>query len=170
MHARLIEDNLVTFSVQYFGRLAKSNDIPSTNLENGRRDFEYVEVVRALNALGKIGGKKEPVKTETAKSTNEKYTLPQDPNLNEAKIFQAIQAGRKIELEVEATERSLVSREEVENKAFSIARIVRDKLLAIPTRIVLDLSSMTDRQEIIELLFLEINQALEEISEESPFQ
>lgn len=171
LHAKLLENKLVEFSVQYFGRLAKREDMPYTMCDNGRKDFDYDKVVEALARMGKIV-KNESTKDIVGLSLDDQgeYTLPAVPTLDEAKIFREIQAGKKLKLEVDTIEDMLVVREEMEDKAFSVARIVRDKMLAIPNRVVLDLMSMTGRQEIVELLFGEINQSLEEISEEAPFQ
>ena len=92
------------------------------------------------------------------------------PNLTTAKIYQTIYSGAKVELEVQKERGLLIYRDEVENTAFSVARVVRDKILSLPSRVAPVIADMSDKREITELLFKEINEILEEISNTEPFQ
>jgi len=170
-------------SPTHFGRLVKSGIIPVAWVEGSTNRFAYTPVVEALTKAGRmvktikvndintnVENTEETIKDKEAYLRIIKEELSKSPDLTTAKIYQTIYAGKKVELEVLKERGTLVPIKEVEAKAFAIARIVRDKMLAIPTRVSPMITDMTDTREIEELLFKEVGEALEEISKETPFQ
>lgn len=146
----------LTYSKQYFSKLVKQGKIPYTEL-NGRKQYELDKVVSGLQAMQQKtpdGEKFDPKnKDGSVKTINSTKIMLQD--------YQAKLAQQKFDIE----EGLLVYREQVENKAFEVARIVRNQLLTIPERLAGDMVSTTDVHHAKELMYKEINQALEYLSE-----
>lgn len=92
-------------------------------------------------------------------------TLGEAPTLTEAKIFQTIYQGKIAQLKYETEKGRLIDRQEVEQAAFSLARQVRDHILAIPERVAGEFASITDPAEMRERLYQELITALEAIAE-----
>jgi len=107
--------------------------------------------------------------------TQEEYSktvvasLGADPTINEANIFYTIYRGKLAQQKYDIEAERLVYRSEVEDKAFSTARVIRDQLLTIPERMSAEIATKSDPVEIRELLYAEIIKTLSIISTGTPF-
>ena len=72
--------------------------------------------------------------------------------------------ARLARIEYEEKMKRLVPVAEVRSAAFRQARVVRDRLLAIPGRLAAELASLDDARRVESLLDAEIGQALEELA------
>jgi hypothetical protein len=91
------------------------------------------------------------------------------PTINDANVFYTIYRGKLAQQKFDIEAEKLVYRSEVEDKAFSTARVVRDQLLSIPERVSAELAVKTDPAEIREFLYEEIIRTLSVLSTETPF-
>ncbi len=96
-------------------------------------------------------------------------SLGLEPSLNEANIFYTIYRGKLAQQKFDIEAEKLVYKEDIENKAFSAARVIRDQLLTMPEKMSAELSTMTDAVEIRELLYEEIIKSLAVIAKGTPF-
>mgnify|MGYP003655703800 CR=1 FL=1 len=153
----LIAKNGVTFSRQYLEKLVKKGAIPYTMVD-GKKDFDYKQAVKALGESQQ--------KSKAEKDFNPKDKDGNIKTINSTKImlqdYQALLAQQKFDIE----NGKLVYREDVENKAFIVGRVIRDQILAIPERLAGEIASTTDVREVKELMYKEFNQVLEYISDE----
>ena len=145
VYRKLVDDKVVTFSRPYLSKLIKEGKIPYTEV-NGKKDFDFEEVVKG------IANSKSRVKDGDSKT------------LNNAKIklteYQAKLAEQKFDVEANL----LVYRDEVEQKAFTAVRVLRDQILTLPERLAGEVASSTDPKEVKEIMYKEINAVLEYLS------
>lgn len=127
-------------------QLAKEGVIPKAS----RGNYELIPCVQGyINSLkGKVSG---------VDSTNVNAT-------ERAKLTRAQTV--KLELEVDAIKKTLISAKEVEDMLDDIITRCRSVLLGIPNRLAYQLASITNTQEIALLLKKAIYEALEELSTE----
>ena len=147
----------IVFSKQYLGRIVKEGKIPYTET-NGKKDFEYETVVQALKDMKQKlpdGGKYNPKNKDGSAKT-----------INDTKIFLQEYQGKLAQQKFDVEAGKLVYRDEVEQKAFTVMRVLRDQLLAIPERITADIMASKDIREGKEVFFKELNEVLEYISDE----
>ena len=95
-----------------------------------------------------------------------KSSIPGGVTQAEAKAEKEYWLGRKAELEFKKMNKELISIEEVEREAFETAKGVRDAFLALPARLAPILAADSDQFSIQNKLALEINSALESLSNE----
>ncbi len=93
--------------------------------------------------------------------------LGSKPTITDANIYKTLYSGKLEKLKYEKEEGLLISREEVENKAFNVSRAIRDKILSIPERMSNELASITDAHTIKELLYKEFGMMLDGFSKDS---
>lgn len=93
-------------------------------------------------------------------------SIPAGITQAEAKAEKEYWLGRKAELEFKKMNGELISIEEVKREAFETAKSVRDTLLAIPARLAPVLAADNDQFSIQNKLMIEINTALESLSNE----
>jgi hypothetical protein len=135
--------------------------IESKSTKRPLRRFDLDEVYDTLRDLGL--GKSHNV-SEIKTDETEITTLAQ------ANTFKSIYQGKLPELNYRLESGELVERDKVEDTAFKVARIVRDKLLTLPERLSNELAAKTNAHEIKELLYSEIGMALEGLSENSLYE
>jgi len=147
----------------------------SAKIKN-KKFFDTIDVVADLDRLGLLIKKIDKPSLEDLPmpeegQSQEEYiaSLGVNPSLSDANIFYTIFRGKLAQQKFLIEAEKLISKAEVENKAFSIARVVRDQMLAIPERVAGELSSMSDPAEIRELLYSSIINALSSISDDKPF-
>ena len=157
IHKKLTHKKVITSSRQYLSKLVGQGKIPYTEI-GGVKEYSYKEVKKALLDLNQ--------KLPNGRNFNPKQKDGSPKTINSTKIFlqeyQGMIAKQKFDIEAQ----KLVYREEVENKAFTVLRVLRDQILIIPERISGELSSETDVVKIKEILYKEINSVLEYLSSE----
>ena len=92
-----------------------------------------------------------------------KMTLGEAPTITDVGIYKTLYQGKLEKMKYEKEKGLLISREEVEDKAFSVARAIRDKILSIPERMSNELASIEDPYTIKEMLYKEFMIALTEL-------
>ena len=174
LHAKLVKNGVVTFSRAYLSKLTKQGFIPYKE-DGKRKSYDYKEVVKALkeyrtrpekphNAKGRSDLSSIPAPKEG--QTPEEYekeiadSIDKKPTLAEAKTFLTIYQGKISQQKFDVEAGKLVYRDEVEQKAFIVARTIRDQLLTLPERLAGELASMNDIIEVKELMYKEINEIL----------
>lgn len=181
-HRRLIEDGHVTFTREGFDQCVRSGTIPHIVDDSNpdirpKKKFNYEETVKAIKIAG-VG--KPPIKPVTEieslplpeeGESLEDYTakLGKAPTLTEVNIFHNLYKGKLQELKFLEESGRLIEREEVENTAYKVARVIRDKITSIPERLSAELASMTDPHEIKEFLYKEFALVLETLKEGRAF-
>lgn len=87
-----------------------------------------------------------------------------DETLADAKRFFWSSRSKREELRLQVEREELISRKDVEKEAFECARMVRDSLQNIPSRIAAILAGESSEHKIEKILDKEIRQALESLS------
>ena len=178
LHKKLTKEGVITSSRPYLSQLAREGKIPFKG-EGRAKTFTYKEVVKALseitlkvekphNAKG-FHENLPPLKEGQSKDEYErevKAKLGKDPTLTDSKVFLTIYQGKLAEQKFEIEAGRLVYRDDVEQKAFSIVRVLRDQILAIPERLAGQVASTTDPREVKEIMYKEINEVLSFLSSE----
>lgn len=124
LHRRLTKEDLITFNRQYLSQLAGEGKIPYKVGDNGRKVFKYIQVVKAL-----MEGSHIEMSDDMEKAT-----------ITSSKIELYYWRGKLVQLEHDKKAGILLDRDEVERKAFEVARVLRDQLLALPERLSGELS------------------------------
>ena len=178
LHKKLTKEGVITSSRPYLSQLVREGKIPFKG-EGRIKEFTYKEVVKALgeivlrvekphNAKG-FHKNLPPLKDGQSKDEYErevKAKLGKDPTLTDSKVFLTIYQGKIAEQNFEREAGRLVYRDDVEQKAFKVVRVLRDQILAIPERLAGEVASTTDPREVKEIMYKEINQVLEYLSSE----
>ena len=178
--AKLIKNKIVTFTKQSFSEAVKIGVIPyETEGSKNRKMYNYEDVKRAIQKAG-IGNPPESVPQKLNKAKPPKQgqnpveygsevaqTLGANPTLPEANTFKAIYQGKLEQIKYEKELGKLVDRDLVETTAFTVARTIRDKAMAIPERLSDELASIDNPHVIKEMLYKEIMTMLDGFSEES---
>lgn len=180
-YKKLVEDGHVTFSREAFDAGVKRGVIPYELEEKdgvrARKKFIYEDVVKALKESG-IGKPaiKPPTEIENLPlpeegESPEQYAgrLSANPSLTEVNIYHNLYKGKLQELKYLEESGRLIEREEVEDTAFQVARVIRDKMMTIPERLSAELASMDNPHEIKEFLYKEIGLVLETLKEGKAF-
>lgn len=138
------------------GTYASEADIsPTERLEISRLKQEAEEAKREAIAAGAL----------EEQDTIWKSSVPETVTQAAAKAEKEYWLGRKAELDFKKMNQELVSVDDVKRQAFEIARGVRDTILAIPARLAPILAADNDAFSIQNKLTIEINSALESLSE-----
>lgn len=182
---RLLHKNgIATFKAGSFSEAVKIGKIPYRK-EKGikRKMYNYDEVKKAILKAG-IGGKPNtfnnlsttdkldlvnpPEQGQTPKEYGEKVVkeLGNNPTIVDANIYKAIYSGKLEKLKYERESEQVINREEVEDKAFIVARTIRDKIMSVPERLSDELASINDSHIIKELLYKEFGNLLEGFSKD----
>ena len=172
VHRQLVEKGVVTYSRPYFAKLVKEGKIPYTEV-NGKKTFDYKKVKNSLgdsqlrvgkphNAKKKLDDLEPPKEGQSPEDyKNEIATeLGANPTLADSKTFLTIYQGKIAQQKFDIEASKLVYRDEVEQKAFIVARVIRDQMLTLPERLSGELASSTDPKEIKEIMYKEINEVL----------
>ena len=181
---KLKEDNIADFKAPSFVQAVNRGQISYVmNEKKTKKLYDYETVKREIIAAG-IGGiiKKNkatsskdldklpnPEEGQTPKEYGEAMVaeLGSKPTITDVNIYRILYQGKLEKLKYEKEKGLVINRDEVENKAFSVARALRDKLLSIPERLSNELASISDPHEIKELLYKEFNKMLEGFSKDS---
>jgi len=189
----LKKKGVATFNKSSFSEAVKRGQIPYRTEEGVHNKlYFYPEVAKAIKQAG-IGGIKgvdkpkidditDPPSTQSKLNdlpdprngqSEDEYKeivakqLGEDATITDANIFKTIYAGKLEKLKYEKELGLLIPREEVEDKAFSVSRAIRDKILSIPERMSSELASIDDPHVIKELLYKEFGMMLDGFSEDS---
>ena len=157
IHEKLTEEGVITSSRPYLSKLVKEGKIPYVEIK-GKKDFKYKEVAVALQNL-----RQKLPNGEKFKDTNEDGSAK---TINQTKIFLQEYQGKLAQQKYDIEANKLVYREEVEQKAFTVMRVLRDQLLAIPERITADIMASENIKEGKEVFFKELNEVLLYLSDE----
>lgn len=191
----LKKKGVATFNKSSFSEAVKRGQIPYRNEEGVHNKlYFYPDVAKAIKQAG-IGGvvikglrdvkpdditdppsiqdKLNDIPDPRKDQSEDEYkdvlvkSLGEDATITDANIFKTIYAGKLEKLKYEKELGLLISREEVENKAFNVSRAIRDKILSIPERMSSELASIDDPHVVKELLYKEFGMMLESFSEDS---
>jgi hypothetical protein len=86
------------------------------------------------------------------------------PNYHQSRAIKEAYNARLTKLQFEKESKKLISADEVKISAFNAGRMVRDRILNIPDRVIPNLIGKTDIFEMKEILKTELVKALEELS------
>lgn len=169
---KLLKDSgLITVSKETFRDMITRGVIPVASNIGGKKRFLYDEVVEALRLSGLGKPKQLPRVKKLPETEDEIADLEQrfkdNPTLTDANILKTIVTTDREKVKLAEEEGKVISREVVEDKAFTIARTIRDKILSIPERMANELASIDDPHVIKELLYKEFGMMLEGFSEDS---
>lgn len=85
------------------------------------------------------------------------------PSLAEARAVEIGYRARLAKLEYEKAVGALTRVDQVKREAFERARLLRDRILAVPGRLAADLAAETDARKLEKVLLEELRAALEEV-------
>ena len=149
----LQEKDGVTFTRQYLDKLVNKGVIPFDEV-NGKKVFEYKTVAEAIRTS-----------QQRPKGIEEKFDPKdkdgKDKTINSTKIKLQDYQGKLAQQKFDVEAGKLVYREDVENKAFTVARVIRDQFLTLPERVSGGLLGLDNVHDIREYLHKEINLVLE---------
>ena len=176
---------VATFKKASFSEAVAIGTIPHRMIAGFKtKQYEYYEVAEAIVKAGigkpvvpddvvdiqsKIDVLPEPKPDETPEEYGESAVkaLGKNATITDANIYKTIYQGKLEKMKYEKEKGTLILREEVEDKAFSVARSLRDKILSIPERMASELSSISEPHEIKELLYKEFGVMLDGFSKDS---
>ena len=154
--SKLKDEHGFTFTRQYIQKLAKDGKIPYVEV-GSKKTYVFDEVLQALQNLQQ---KHTGIKFEAKNKDGSLKTI------NSTKIMLQEYQGKLAQQKFDIEAGKLVYREDVENKAFTVARVLRNQVLALPERLAGELASTNDINEIKEILYKELNEVLEYMSSE----
>lgn len=162
-------------SKQYINKLVKMGKIPV--LDNGRIDPDLARLAldqirdpaRSLGSeASDDAGERNPSRPASGDPSpeydDEEPAASKGPSFNRVSIAHKGWQAKKAELEYRQAAGQLVDKGEVEREAFESARIVRDRMMAIPMEVAGALVGMSNEQEIAAFLRSKIRDALMETS------
>jgi hypothetical protein len=175
---KLTKNGIVTFTRTPFAEAVNKGVIPH-QMVDGFKDklFDYDDCVKAIKKAG-IGNPPKSIEQlpdiKEGQSKDdyelEVKALGLEPTLTDANIYKTLYVGKLEKLKYEREVGLLILRSEVEDKAFTTARHIRNKILTIPERLSNELASMSAAHAIKELLFKEFEILLDGFSEESFYE
>jgi phage terminase Nu1 subunit (DNA packaging protein) len=147
------------FSQQHVSNLVKQGHVV---LENGLVDTEQAEAALAAmrNPVKGLNRKQGDQIDGSASSTSLSTVLLKTRIKNE------VERGKMLKIEAKVKTGQYVDAKDVEKQAFQVARMVRDSLQNIPDRVSSLLASISDANQIYEILSKEIRLALEGLAED----
>jgi len=180
---KLKKNNIANFKPPSFVQAVNRGQISYTmNEKKTKKLYDYETVKKEIIAAG-IGGiiKNKPTsskdldklpnpeKGQSPKEYGEAVVaeLGSKPTITDVNIYRILYQGKLEKLKYEKEKGIVINRDEVEDKAFSVTRALRDKLLSIPERLSNELGAISDPHEIKELLYKEFNKMLEGFSKDS---
>ena len=179
VYEKLYKAGLITFSKPSFSEAVKIGKIPFVTEEGVKHKlYEYDAVAKAIKDAG-IGKprtmtqKLDNLPPPTKGQDKEEYgslmvdELGEKPTLTDANIYKTLYTGKLEKLKYEKEVGTLIEKEQVEDKAFTVARTIRDKILSIPERMSNELASIDDAHTIKELLYKEFEILLDGFSKDS---
>ena len=192
VHKLLKEEGLLTIGRKSFSGLVNGGKIPvfTTVGADERKMFKYDDVANALlkGGYGKPTAKSKLIEAKVSKaeeefiirantgddkeelisSLHEAYvTFKEEQTLTNANIINAILKSMRDKLKLDEEKGLVIARAEVEDKAFVVARSIRNKLLTLPERIANELAVVSDAHTIKEMLYAEFELVLTGLSKDS---
>jgi phage terminase Nu1 subunit (DNA packaging protein) len=146
------------FSKQHASKLIQQGHVI---LEDGLVDTEQAEA-----ALAAMRNPNKPIYRKHAKNNDKPSTAELSTVLLKTRIKNEVEKGKMLEIEAKAKTGQYVDARDVERQAFHVARTVRDSLQNIPDRVSSLLASISDANQIYDVLSKEIRLALESLSED----
>lgn len=175
----LTENKIVTFKKVAFSEAVTAGIIPHKKIDGVKKKmYDYDDVKVAIINAG-IGNPPPPEETledlpeQKDGQSDEEYLIEIEkrfkkaPTLTDANIIKTIVGARHAQLKLDEDLGLLVKRSIVENKAFTVSRSIRDKILTIPERLANELATISDPHKVKELLYKEFGILLTGFSEES---
>ena len=175
---KLTKAGLVTFKKSAFIEAVQRGQIPYEYVEGSKgKRYNYTLVAESISQAGigkpiskanDLDSLPDPKSGQSSTEYGEEImALGEKPTLTDANIYKTLYTGKLEKLKYEQMVGGLISRDEVEDKAFSVARVIRNKLLTIPERLSNELASISDAHQIKELLFKEFNILLDDLSKDT---
>ena len=144
-----------------------------------RRAISTGRIRRGVKQLGNaydidpdVADREWAVNTDDTKQNNMGRALsPRTPELTQARAVREMYNARLAQLEYEEKSGALCRVDEVKLSTFRTARLLRDALLNIPTRVVSEICALMgdlpadQKHEVLQILTREVHTALEQISE-----
>jgi phage terminase Nu1 subunit (DNA packaging protein) len=146
------------FSPQYVTKLVQQGHII---LENGQVNTEQADA-----ALAAMRNPNKPIYRKHSKNDEKPSPAELSTVLLKTRIKNEVEKGNLLEIEARAKTGQYVDARDVEKQAFHVARTVRDSLQNIPDRVSSLLASISDANQIYEILSKEIRIALEGLTED----
>lgn len=173
---KLREDNIVDVSKQAFSKSVSAGHIPHIIEEDVKqKQYNYDAVIYCIKSAGLFGYNPDIdlniEEEEEAKDIEELADIydrfKKNPTLVDANIIKTIIATKRDQIKLDTEEGLMVKRVDVENTAFKLTRIVRDKMLSTPERISNQLASIDKAHDIKEFLYKEFMVILDGFSVEA---
>lgn len=163
---KLKEDGIVEVSKQAFYESVKRGTMPHHKPKGSKfKLYDYSTVVYCIKSGGMFGYTAGGLNTEEEADLEQRFK--DNPTLTDANILKTIVTTKREKAKLAEEEGKVIAREVVEDKAFTVARIIRDKILSIPERMANELASIDNPHVIKELLYKEFGVLLEGLSKES---
>ncbi len=148
-------------SRQYIGRLAKAGVLI---MRNGKVDVANSDAVLDDRPVDVELG--DAVQATQVRSTPVEPTGQQPTNFAQAKLAEMVYRAKLRRLDYETRSGKLIPADDVKAKWFVIARQIRDRLLAIPSKLSPQLAALTEAREVRELLDTEITAILRALQDD----
>jgi phage terminase Nu1 subunit (DNA packaging protein) len=146
------------FSKQHANQLVQQGHII---LENGLVDTDQAEA-----ALAAMRDPNKQIYRKHSKNGDKPSTAELSTVLLKTRIKNEVEKGKMLEIEAKAKTGQYVDARDVERQAFHVARTVRDSLQNIPDRVSSLLASISDANQIYDVLSKEIRLALESLADD----
>ena len=182
---KLKKNNIANFTNPSFVGAVNKGQIPIAETKSNVKFYYYKDVKKAILKAG-IGGihtnrgkvfkQLDTIPPPTSTTTADNYgedvvaKLKSNPTITDVNIYKAIYSGKLEQLKYEKEQNLLIKKDVVEEKAYSVARIIRDKINTIPERLSNELATMTDPHAVKELLFSEFSKLLSDFSEKELYE
>jgi len=175
---KLTDKGIVTFKRRSFTEAVHKGQIPYVSDEGSKgKLYDYDAVVEAIKKAG-IGRPPENSNLEDIPNPEEGQSeedyiktiedrLKKKPTLTDANILKTIYDTRTKKFDFDTKLGLYVLKSDMENTAFNVSRVIRDKILTIPERLSNELATINEPHTIKELLYKEFNILLEGFSEDN---
>lgn len=174
---RLRSENIVDVITATFSKSAKAGHIPYTKNNTGKKVYVYEDVRHAIVSMGLFGCTIDPTKYSRDADTNIdteglspieilRKRILINPTLQDVNTLKNLILSEREQIKLDSESGVLISRDEVEDKAFKATRVIRDKILTIPERLSNELATMNDPHAIKEVLYAEFAVLLNGFSKE----
>ncbi len=176
LYIKLVDEGVITTAKSSLINLVSKGVIPYNLHHDGTKSYSYKKVVRAIEKGGFGKPSKKGIKVgipDIGDGESEQEFLDNlirnNPDLTDTNIYKNIYAGKVAKLKYDTESGLLIERKYIEDRAFNIARSIRDKFLTIPERTSNQLATMTEPHEIKEFMYKEIAIVLAQLSDGSVF-
>ncbi len=175
---QLKAEGLVDVQKATFSKAVRVGNIPHQKVDGiDKRMYDYEAVVFAIKSGNYFGynknlkvNRKSPKKVEEEQLESIetlRARLKEEPILVDANTLKAVIQSDRDQLKLDEEKGLVIARAEVEDKAFVVARSIRNKLLTLPERIANELAVVSDAHTIKEMLYAEFELVLTGLSKDS---